>query len=55
MSELIPEYPNLHFIVGGDGPKRQLLEELRENKGLGRITLLGALEHSQVTIKMAYL
>ncbi|XP_026462932.1 phosphatidylinositol N-acetylglucosaminyltransferase subunit A isoform X2 [Ctenocephalides felis] len=48
MSELIPEYPNLHFIVGGDGPKRQLLEELRENKGLGRITLLGALEHSQV-------
>lgn len=41
--------PNIHFIVGGDGPKRALLEEIREkNKMQDRVTMLGALEHSQV-------
>lgn len=41
--------PNIHFIVGGDGPKRALLEEIREKNNMqDRVTMLGALEHSQV-------
>lgn len=41
---------NVHFIIGGDGPKRSLLEEIREKKNLqNRVTLLGPLEHSKVT------
>lgn len=39
----------MHFLIGGDGPKRWLLEEVRERCGLqDRVTLLGSLEHSQV-------
>lgn len=42
-------YPNLHFIIGGDGPKRGLLEEVRERSNMqDRVTLLGALEHAKV-------
>ncbi len=34
---------------GGEGPKRVLLEEVREKYNLhDRVQLLGALEHSQV-------
>ena len=37
------------MIAGGDGPKRVLLEEVREKHQLhDRIQLLGGLEHSQV-------
>ena len=37
------------MIAGGDGPKRVLLEEVREKNQLhDRIQLLGGLEHSQV-------
>lgn len=40
---------NVHFIIGGDGPKRSLLEEIREKKNMqNRVTLLGPLEHSKV-------
>lgn len=40
---------NIHFIIGGDGPKRSLLEEIREKKNMqNRVTLLGPLEHSKV-------
>lgn len=28
--ELCQKYPNLHFIVAGEGPKRIVLEEVRE-------------------------
>lgn len=41
--------PNVHFIIGGDGPKRALLEEIREKNNMqDRVTMLGGLEHSQV-------
>ncbi|XP_058836755.1 phosphatidylinositol N-acetylglucosaminyltransferase subunit A [Topomyia yanbarensis] len=40
---------NVHFIIGGDGPKRALLEEIRERNNMqDRMTMLGGLEHSQV-------
>jgi len=43
------KYPEIQFIVGGDGPKRVILEELREKHGLlDRVTLLGELNHNQV-------
>ncbi|ETN61696.1 glycosyltransferase [Anopheles darlingi] len=41
--------PNVHFIIGGDGPKRALLEEIRERNNIqDRVVMLGALEHSKV-------
>lgn len=40
---------NVNFIIGGDGPKRNLLEEVREKSNIQhRVTLLGALEHAKV-------
>ncbi|XP_055528816.1 phosphatidylinositol N-acetylglucosaminyltransferase subunit A isoform X1 [Wyeomyia smithii] len=40
---------NVHFIIGGDGPKRALLEEIRERNNMqDQVTMLGGLEHSQV-------
>ncbi|XP_017784319.1 PREDICTED: phosphatidylinositol N-acetylglucosaminyltransferase subunit A [Nicrophorus vespilloides] len=49
IAELCPKYPEVEFIIGGDGPKRWLLEEIREKKCLQhRVTLLGELEHSKV-------
>ncbi|GLV38839.1 Phosphatidylinositol glycan anchor biosynthesis class A [Carabus blaptoides fortunei] len=49
IAEICPKYPNINFIIGGDGPKRWLLEEVREQKLLQhRVTLLGSLEHSEV-------
>ncbi|BBH05313.1 UDP-Glycosyltransferase superfamily protein [Prunus dulcis] len=49
--EVIPEvcrYPNVRFIVGGDGPKRVRLEEMREIHSLqDRVEMLGAVQHSQ--------
>ncbi|KAG4075139.1 hypothetical protein HA402_006156 [Bradysia odoriphaga] len=42
-------YPNIQFIIGGDGPKRGLLEEVRERANMqDRVTMLGALEHAKV-------
>jgi len=51
--QLIPEvcrrFPYVHFIVGGDGPKRSSLEEMRERHHLqDRIEMLGAVQHSDV-------
>lgn len=49
MAEACARHPELHFIVGGDGPKRWLLEEMREQRCLQhRVVMLGALRHSQV-------
>lgn len=40
---------NIHFLIAGDGPKRTLLEEIREKRNIqDRVTLLGALEHTKV-------
>ncbi len=51
--EIIPEmckrYPNVHFIVGGDGPKRLDLEEMREKYQLhDRVEMLGEVKNSEV-------
>ncbi|CAA7387915.1 unnamed protein product [Spirodela intermedia] len=51
--EVIPEvcnlFPNVRFIIGGDGPKRLRLEEMREKHSLqDRVSMLGAVPHAQV-------
>jgi phosphatidylinositol glycan class A protein len=51
--EVIPaicrRFPNVYFIIGGDGPKRLLIEEMREKYQLhDRIELLGAVQHADV-------
>ncbi len=41
--------PNIYFIVGGDGPKRLLMEEMREKYELqDRIEMLGLVDHADV-------
>lgn len=46
---------NIRFVIGGDGPKRTLLEEVREKHNIqDKVTLLGALEHSKVEIADEY-
>lgn len=40
---------NVNFLIAGDGPKRSVLEEVREKCNMqDRVTMLGALEHSKV-------
>lgn len=51
--EVIPEvcrlHPNVRFIIGGDGPKRVRLEEMREKHSLqDRVDMLGAVPHAKV-------
>ncbi|XP_042441990.1 phosphatidylinositol N-acetylglucosaminyltransferase subunit A-like isoform X1 [Zingiber officinale] len=51
--EVIPEvchlFSNVRFIVGGDGPKRVRLEEMREKHSLqDRVEMLGAVPHARV-------
>lgn len=53
LAQVIPrvcrKHPRVHFIVGGDGPKVVLLEEMREKYHLqDRVEMLGALPHSRV-------
>lgn len=53
MAGVIPvicsRHPNVQFIIGGDGPKRLVIEEVRERHRLQeRITMLGAIEHDSV-------
>lgn len=53
LAQVIPKictrHRDVHFLIGGDGPKRWLIEEIRERNLLQhRVTLLGTLEHSQV-------
>lgn len=53
MIEVIPaicaEYPNAQFIIGGDGPMRVVIEEMREQYRLQeRVQLLGAVKHEDV-------
>lgn len=39
----------VHFLIGGDGPKRIVLEQVREKEALHeRVSLLGALDQSEV-------
>ncbi|KAJ8255946.1 hypothetical protein COCON_G00198100 [Conger conger] len=47
--ELCLKHPDLQFLIGGEGPKRIVLEEVREKYQLhDRVRLLGALEHKDV-------
>jgi len=47
--ELCRRFPYVHFIIGGDGPKRTALEEMRERHHLqDRVELLGAVAHCDV-------
>lgn len=47
--KICDRHKNVQFLIGGDGPKRWLIEEIRERNLLqDRVTLLGSLEHSQV-------
>lgn len=52
LAEVLPKfkhYHNVNFIIGGDGPKRELLEEIREKADMqDRVKILGALKHSEV-------
>ncbi|CAH1981286.1 unnamed protein product [Acanthoscelides obtectus] len=49
IGDLCQKYSNIYFLIAGDGPKRWLLEEIRERQGLqDKVSLLGSLEHSQV-------
>ncbi|KAJ1553617.1 hypothetical protein HK405_007401 [Cladochytrium tenue] len=42
-------YPMVQFLIGGDGPKRVELEQMREVHVLqDRVTMLGAVKHSDV-------
>ncbi|XP_041474313.1 phosphatidylinositol N-acetylglucosaminyltransferase subunit A-like isoform X2 [Lytechinus variegatus] len=42
-------HPDVDFLIGGDGPKRIDIEEVRERYQLQeRVTMLGAVEHSNV-------
>lgn len=51
--ELIPKichrHPEVQFLIGGDGPKRVQLEEMREKYELhSRVLMLGVLPHNKV-------
>lgn len=53
--EVIPKichrYPKVHFLIGGDGPKRVQLEEMREKYKLhSKVSMLGVLSHNKVFI-----
>jgi len=47
--ELCERCPEVHFIIAGDGPKKLLLEEMREKHQLHeRVELLGGIPHHLV-------
>lgn len=51
--EVIPEvcrrHPSVRFVIGGDGPKRVEVEEMRERYKLhNRVIMLGMLPHDKV-------
>lgn len=52
LAGIIPRFkniPHVNFIIVGDGPKRELIEEVREKNNMqDRIQMLGALEHADV-------
>lgn len=52
LAGIIPRFkntPNINFIIVGDGPKRDLLEEIREKTNMQeRVQMVGAVEHNRV-------
>uniref|UniRef100_A0A1A9X022 phosphatidylinositol N-acetylglucosaminyltransferase n=1 Tax=Glossina brevipalpis TaxID=37001 RepID=A0A1A9X022_9MUSC len=51
-ASIIPRFkqmPHVKFIIVGDGPKRVLLEEIREKANMqNRVEIVGAVEHARV-------
>ncbi|XP_076368971.1 phosphatidylinositol N-acetylglucosaminyltransferase subunit A-like [Tachypleus tridentatus] len=46
---LCKNYPQVNFLIGGEGSKRIVLEEVRERHQLqDRVTMLGFVDHSKV-------
>jgi len=46
---IIKKYPDVHFIIGGDGPKLAILEAMRDKYNLSdRMELLGRVPHEKV-------
>ncbi|KAG1661248.1 N-acetylglucosaminyl-phosphatidylinositol biosynthetic protein [Nymphon striatum] len=53
LANIIPvicsKYPQINFVIGGDGPKRIVLEEILEKYALQeRVKILGSLNHNDV-------
>ncbi|XP_014240648.2 N-acetylglucosaminyl-phosphatidylinositol biosynthetic protein [Cimex lectularius] len=47
--DMCAKYANIHFVIGGSGPKMTLLEEVVSRHGLkDRVELLGAIDHRDV-------
>ena len=47
--EIIQKHPNVHFIIGGDGPKMGLMREMRDKFNIAdRVELLGSINNNQV-------
>jgi len=47
--QVCAKFSNAHFIIGGDGPKKLILEEMRERYQLhDRVEFLGAVPHHRV-------
>ncbi|ELT92127.1 hypothetical protein CAPTEDRAFT_228243 [Capitella teleta] len=47
--QICSQHPDVDFIIGGDGPKRIVIEEMRESHSLqDRVKLLGTVPHHQV-------
>eukprot|EP00775_Hariotina_reticulata_P007529 gene7529-7739_t len=46
--EICHRHPHVNFLIGGDGPKRALLQQMIRQEGLqGRVRLAGAIPHEQ--------
>lgn len=48
IKHICAQYPQVNFIIGGDGPKRSILEEVRDEVGSDRLKLLGPVPHARV-------
>ncbi|CAI9723954.1 phosphatidylinositol N-acetylglucosaminyltransferase subunit A-like [Octopus vulgaris] len=47
--DICKRYPNIQFIIGGEGPKRIVLEEVCETHHLQeRVSMLGSLKHTEI-------
>jgi len=45
--EVVRRHSNVHFLIAGDGPKLNLLEEIRDKYNLGeRMELIGKVPHT---------
>jgi len=54
LAALVPKYPNLQYIIVGDGEERQNLEALTDSLGLrSKVVFTGRLPHSEVIKQMA--